>query len=905
MYLLPGKLVEFYKCLNADNQIYLWFLKIFSSIFRRLFIIFAKAWRLDKFIFHFQNICSLCRGKITIMNNFTRITTLIISAILAFAFVEKASAQVPTVQDCLGAIPVCAYQYNQPLSFQGTGNYPNEINPSQTCPRSCMDGEKNSVWYVISVKTSGLLSFIITPVSSADDYDWAVYNMNTMECSDIYNNAIFMQESCNAAGGPGFQGATGISSAHGGTLNCNNGGTTSKWNADLSVSAGDTYVLCVSNWTQTQSGYLLDFGASTADIFDDIPAVIASVNNDIGCAGATSLSFAFSENIKCLSVQPSDFLLVGPDGTEHIVNSVNGAGCQAGGEQEKFFTIDFYPPMYLDGTYALNMVGQVTDLCTNASGPHSKQFDVMLDPLPVVTAGPDDALVPIGGIATFSIETVGDTSFQWQSRPNSTAFWQNLSDGAPFSGTTTNTLTINPSTLDLGEFKFRCIVSGDCPPPTQSTSATLFVGDALAASASVWPEEICIGGQAQLNVDAFGGNILQPYSYSWTSPDGFSSDLQSPFVEPSTTTTYTVTVDDGYNPVSSQVTIIVNPLPVANAGADVTINHGTFTQLSGSAAIGEPPFNYQWQPSDSLWNPNIQNPVTRKLSGSTLFSLIVTDGNNCVSESDQVLVTVVGGPLSASPMASPSAICYGDTTQLFALPSGGQYTDYTYSWLLNDVEFSTEPDPIVVPGETSEYTLLLNDSFNEISKTVEVIVNLLPSINLISPEHHVVNGMIQTCVFDTVALDAGNPGFEYLWKNGLTDQTTIVSTSGLSFDLQEQWVRVINPVTGCVNRDTVSVMFTFVECTYGVNDLERIDLIKLYPNPAGDFVTISIDGEPDDFLIQLTDLSGRLLLQDSFRKSINGVSNHKIDISHLANTTCLVKIFSPSVYVIRKLVISH
>jgi hypothetical protein len=165
--------------------------------------------------------------------------------------------------------------------------------------------------------------------------------------------------------------------------------------------------------------------------------------------------------------------------------------------------------------------------------------------------------------------------------------------------------------------------------------------------------------------------------------------------------------------------------------------------------------------------------------------------------------------------------------------------------------------------------------------------------------------MIQTCVFDTVTLDAGNHGFEYLWKNGLTDQTTIVSTSGLSFDLQDHWVRVINPTTGCVNRDTVSIMFTFVECTYGVNDLQRNDLIKLFPNPAGDFVTISIDGQPDDFLIQLTDLSGRLLLQDSFRKSISGVSNHKIDISHLANTTCLVKIFSPDVYVIRKLVISH
>ena len=814
-------------------------------------------------------------------------------------------AQVPTVQDCLGAIPVCTYQYNQPLSFQGTGNYPNEINGTQTCPRSCMDGEKNSVWYVISVKTGGLLSFVITPVSSADDYDWAVYNLNLMECSDIYNNAIFMQSSCNAAGGPGYQGATGISSANGGTKNCNGGGNTFKWNVDFPVNAGDTYVLCVSNWTQTQSGYLLDFGASTADIFDDIPALITSVNTDIGCAGATSVSFAFSENIRCLSVEPSDFVLIGPDGTQHIVNSVNGAGCQAGGEQEKFFTIGFYPPMYLDGNYTINMVGEVVDLCTNVSGPHSKEFSVVLDPLPSIVTQPEDALVPIGGTAVFTVEAIGDTSFQWQYRENSADFWQNIQELPPYSGTATNTLTIDPATFEMGQFQYRCVVSGDCPPPTQSEAGTLFVGDALAASASAQPEEICYGGQSQLNVNAFGGNTLEPYTYIWSSADGFSSDLQNPVVEPLTTTTYTVTVDDGYNPTTSQVTVIVNPLPVANAGTDLEINHGTFTNLTGNAGVGEPPFTYQWQPADSLWDPTLQNPVTRKLRGSTLFNLVVTDNNDCISEPDQVIVNVVGGPLSASPSVSSEAICYGETTQLFAVPSGGQYTNYSFRWFVNGEEFSTDPDPVVAPLESVTYTLVLSDDFNEVTDSIGVTVNSLPVINLINPEHHVVNGNIQSCVYDTLLLDAGNPGYEYYWKNGSSDQITEITTSGLSFDLQEHWVRVTNPATECVNRDTVVVMFTFIECSYGVNDLIQSDLIRLFPNPAGNILTVSIDGLPDDFVILITDLSGRVLLQEIYNKRISGVANYPIDVSRFANTTCLVRVTSSDAVFVKKLIISH
>ncbi|MBK6963457.1 MAG: T9SS type A sorting domain-containing protein [Bacteroidales bacterium] len=840
------------------------------------------------------------------MKNSDKSVFYFLSFLLSVLFFQgKIFAQVPTVQDCLGAIPVCTYQYNQPLSFQGTGNYPNEINATQTCPRSCMDGELNSVWYVISVKTGGLLSFVITPVSSADDYDWAVYNLNSMECSDIYSNAIFMQSSCNAAGGPSFQGPTGISSANGGTHNCNGGGNTFKWNADLPVNAGDTYVLCVSNWTATQSGYLLDFGASTADIFDDIQAVIASVNTDIGCAGATSMSFAFTENVKCFSVQPSDFLLVGPDGSQHVVTSVNGAGCQAGGEQEKFFTVGFYPPIYLDGTYTLQLIGEVTDLCTNSSAPHSFDFEVTLDPLPAVLAGPVDALVPIGGSASFSVETLGDTSFRWQLRPPGATFWQDIDELVPYSGVTTNTLTVNPCTFDLGQYQFRCIVSGDCPPPTQSSAATLFVGDALAASAACIPEEICIGGQSQLNVNAFGGNIQEPYTYSWTSPDGFASTQQNPFVEPLTTTTYTVTVDDGYNPTTAQVTVVVNPLPVADAGTDLEINHGTFTTLTGSASVGEPPFVYQWQPADSLWNPDLQNPVTRKLRGSTLFTLVVTDGNNCVSEPDQMQVNVVGGPLAASPMASPPVICFGDTTQLFALPSGGQYTNYAYSWSINGEEFSTIQDPVINPLTTTTYSLLLTDDFNEINHEVTVTVNPLPVINLIDPEFHIVNGAIQVCVFDTISLDAGNPGSDYLWNNGVTTQTTVLATSGLSFDFQEHWVRVTNSETGCINRDSVQVMFTFIECSYGIDDLNANDLVKLFPNPAGDSFTVSIDGKPGDFLIQVTDLSGRVLLQKNFSKKISGVFNCLIDVEQIASSTCLVKIFSPDVYVVKKIVISH
>ncbi|MDD3742844.1 MAG: T9SS type A sorting domain-containing protein [Lentimicrobiaceae bacterium] len=833
-----------------------------------------------------------------------RLTLRSLLPLLFLSFSFNGIAQVPTVQDCLGAIPVCQNTYNQPLSYQGTGNYPNEINPNQTCPQSCMDGEKNSVWYVISVQESGLLRFVITPVSPADDYDWAVYNITTMECSQIYNSAAFMQSSCNAAGGPGYQGATGISSANGGTKNCNNGGNTNKWNSDLPVNAGDTYVLCVSNWTQTQSGYLLDFSASTANIFDDVPPTIASVNTQIGCAGATEIDFMFSENVSCFSISPADFKLIGPDGTVHNATTVNGVGCEAGGEQEKFFTLGFYPPMYENGEYELKLTGDIVDLCGNNSQPHSKFFTVTLDPLPTITSGPADASVPVGGDASFTVEAIGDTSYRWQFRPNSGTFWQPLNEAPPYSGTRTPTLHISPATFELGMYQFRCIVSGECIPPTQSAAATLFVGDQLAASAQASPDHICYGSSSTLDVNAFGGNVQQPYTYLWSGPNGWTSTQKNPVVTPTETTTYTVEVNDGFNPATAQVTVVVMPLPLANAGRDTTISYGTFTSLHGSATIGSPPFTYQWQPADSLWNPNVQNPNTRKLRGSTLFSLVVTDDNGCISQADQVTVSVSGGPLALSPVASPSTICIGDSAVLSALGSGGNIATYQYIWKVNGEEISTEPEIVVSPQSTTTYTILLDDTFNQTERQITVNVNPLPVVNLLKPEYILENGIIQLCVYDTLMLDAGNTGAAYLWQDGGTQQYHMALTSGITFDLQEFSVQVTDATTGCINHDTVMVMFTFTACSYGLEEVLPQDLMKIFPNPAQHSVTVSLDGPTDIYKVVLTDLSGRTVFERKINKNVTGILNTTIDLTPFQKGTYLVKITASKGILVKKLIIN-
>lgn len=111
-----------------------------------------------------------------------------------------------------------------------------------------------------------------------------------------------------------------------------------------------------------------------------------------------------------------------------------------------------------------------------------------------------------------------------------------------------------------------------------------------ASNASACPKPICPDSCTNLSGSAaFGtGN----YTYSWTSiPPGFTSFAQDPpKVCPATTTTYILTVADGSSTLTDSVTVVVQPLPIVNLGADQSICEGDSIILN----VDNPGSTYLW-----------------------------------------------------------------------------------------------------------------------------------------------------------------------------------------------------------------------------------------------------------------------------------------------------------------------
>ncbi|UOB16881.1 PA14 domain-containing protein [Abyssalbus ytuae] len=96
--------------------------------------------------------------------------------------------------------------------------------------------------------------------------------------------------------------------------------------------------------------------------------------------------------------------------------------------------------------------------------------------VPVITLQPVDQVGFVGGTATFNIADNGNT-YQWQVSTNGGLTFNDIADGAIYSGTQSNTLTVNITDLNMKDFDYQVIVSNSdyfCTNIT-SNSASLLV----------------------------------------------------------------------------------------------------------------------------------------------------------------------------------------------------------------------------------------------------------------------------------------------------------------------------------------------------------------------------------------------------------------------------------------------
>lgn len=454
------------------------------------------------------------------------------------------------------------------------------------------------------------------------------------------------------------------------------------------------------------------------------------------------------------------------------------------------------------------------------------------------------------------------------------------------------TLVMNSNqefTLLVTDFNTQCNNS--------DVTTVIVTGGVLNTSATASPSVICQDESVQLIALPSGGSGT--YLYSWSSiPEGFTAEIKEPSDFPSQNTTYYVEVYDGQTTVTSEVTVTVNPKPIADAGIDKTITIGTNTILDGaSASGGSGNYTYSWEPVEMLNNPSIIYPQTVILNESAEFSLLVSDDNGCQSIVDKMWVFAGGNALSAVATASDDVICINDSTLLSVTAFGGGGT-YSYYWHADNGFESTEESFWIFPNETTTYNIDVNDGFCTVSNSITISVNTLPIIDLLPAGYQYYENSddtIKACVKDSVIIDARNEAnpsnMNYLWSNSSTSNKIKVMTAGSWIDIKTNTVIVENPVTLCKDSKSMTVFFDFNECEIGINEVNSLsENISISPNPSNGLFNIKINGLDKSLDINISDINGKIVYNSTNVKLSNNHVEKTIDISSFPKGIYLISI---------------
>jgi gliding motility-associated-like protein len=519
--------------------------------------------------------------------------------------------------------------------------------------------------------------------------------------------------------------------------------------ADTAICTGDTIQIFASGGDT----YLWNPNSNISDVNVSNPLIFPSSTTTYYIESTTASGCTSLDSV-AIDVQAISIAVAGPDQTICLGNTIN---LQASGGA----VYSWSPATGLSNPNIANPEANPTTttqyVVTVSNSLGCGTLDtlvVTVNPLPTANAGPDESICPGTSV---QLQATGGATYSWSptaglSNPNisnptaspiipriyvvTIADANGCSDSDSVFVDVFVTEALGDAAICLRDSTQLTSVGGVswlwAPPvglsdassqspnasPTTTTTYTVFAEDASGClatdsvtvqvfalpQASAGPGfEVCIGESVVLQGSGGVGYSWEPATYL----DDANAQLAISTAE--ATITYTLTVTDINSCTDTDSTeVVVNPLPIIDAGQDSTICANSSLVLQATGAD-----TYLWSPIVGLSDPQSATPEAFPLV-ETVYSVVGTDANGC-THSDSVVISI----FSVLASSGDGVICLNDSIQANVV--GGQ----TYNWSpIDGVSDPTINNPFLSPEVNTNYTIDITSAFGCLAQT-EVYIEVL------------------------------------------------------------------------------------------------------------------------------------------------------------------------------------
>jgi len=366
------------------------------------------------------------------------------------------------------------------------------------------------------------------------------------------------------------------------------------------------------------------------------------------------------------------------------------------------------------------------------------------------------------------------------------------------------------------------------------------------------------------------------FSYNWGS--GGTGDTEAGLSAGS----YSVTVTDSSGCSASINVDVLDPdtLNLSTANSNDPTSCGANDGIANAGVTGGvAPYTYFWS--------NGQNQANNINLSTGTYDVTVTDANGCVRTSTVSLVDPDAQTLTA---VSSSVTCSYDLGDVAVSVAGGT-APFVYAWSNGSTDSSQTSVPVGV------YNVVVTDASGCVRLTT-VDVDGPDPLSIAFSENNV-TGQGKA---DLVAIPTGaTPNYtllEWLLDQGSTNMVVAGENDTVYTNAPNglYWFRVTDS-DGCVDSAQYNL-----QVPTGIVWMNQEEGISLFPNPAKDVLTLSLDFDSSELTLEIYSINGALITSSEY--SSQSARDIKLDVSELANGMYVLGVKNQNKTIFKKFQIS-
>jgi len=545
----------------------------------------------------------------------------------------------------------------------------------------------------------------------------------------------------------------------------------------------------------------------------------------------------------------------GPDQTVCIGTSIISLnGSVTGGTSTGIWTTagtgTFSKSDNLQATYtpsaADKAAGSVTLTLTSTSKDNCNisvsTMKIIFDPGPKLT-GASTGTACTGVPQNYTIQTnVPGATFTWSRA--AVAGITNPPVANQTSGTITETL-INTTNSPINVIYVITPTGNGCPgtPFTYTAKVSAPLPVVIASSNS----PVCVGNTVTLSATSIVGA-----TYSWTGPNGYTSNSQNPNITNVTHNdagTYTLVFTlNGCSSAPVQTAVAINDEPVPDAGLPQlvcikdpaiflkgTVTGGTAAGIWRTAGTGT------FSPSATDLQAQYLPTAADKAAGAVTLTLTTTD-KNCTIASDDVIISF--GPLPAVNAGPDQAVCSQETNiplvGSISIAGGGTWSTLGTGTFNAPGQLNANYSPSAGDIKNGSVTLVLTAN----TPGVCYIATDTMQIKFIPPPSVYAGGLRYVLKGSTITLTptVSDPNVHYLWSPNIDINNDTLKNPVITGDIDRTYTLTVTDVRGCIAQDTAFIKVapilkinnTFTPNGDGINDTWEITGLIAYQEATVD-----------------------------------------------------------------------